>query len=275
MRYVAERRAGSSIARNRGVSETGADLVAFTDDDVVVDPSWLDWLLSPFSEPGVTATCGMVLPLELDTEAQKRFERYGGFCKGMERHSYDLETRPEKGMLYPFLGDLFGSGNSMAFRRREFVAAGGFDPSLGGGTPARSGEDIYAFSIAVLRGGRLVYEPRALCWHEHRRDGDALRTQIFDYGVGLGAILTKAFLSADPRFIQALAQSVKSLIKSRDYDQPTTDETASNYSKRLLRTQRAGMLRGPARYISGLTQSRRLHLGDVIKGASDLANLIR
>jgi GT2 family glycosyltransferase len=268
VRYIAESRGGSSVARNRGTSETDADLVAFTDDDVVVDQSWLEWLISPFADPEVTATCGMVLPLELDAEAQKHFERHGGFSKGIESRVYDIRTQRDTGLLYPFLGDLFGSGNSMAFRRCEFVAAGGFDPALGGGTPARSGEDIYAFSTAILRGGRLVYEPRALCWHEHRKDGDTLRGQIFDYGVGLGAIMTKALLSGDPRFFRVVARSLPLVIRSRQSSSPVEGDDVENdaRSEGLLQTQRAGMLRGPLRYISGSARGRRLRLGDVIKG---------
>ncbi len=94
VRYVAEPRVGLSVARNRGISETDAELVAFTDDDVVVDPSWLDWLLAAFAEPQVMACSGMVLPLELQTEAQKHFEQYAGFSKGLERRSYDLRAGP-------------------------------------------------------------------------------------------------------------------------------------------------------------------------------------
>src|SRR5580693_3090239 len=50
VRYLAESRAGSSIARNWGISQTDAEVVAFTDDDVVVDPSWLEWLIAPFAD---------------------------------------------------------------------------------------------------------------------------------------------------------------------------------------------------------------------------------
>ena len=47
-------------------------------------------------------------------------------------------------------------------------------------------------SSAILRGGTLVYEPRSLCWHEHRHDEAAFRRQLFNYGVGFTATLTKA-----------------------------------------------------------------------------------
>jgi O-antigen biosynthesis protein len=75
-RYVAEPRQGLSVARNRGVAEAlTAEYVAFTDDDAMVDADWLRWLLAPFADRSVTATTGMVLPLELETAAQKRFEQ--------------------------------------------------------------------------------------------------------------------------------------------------------------------------------------------------------
>ncbi|HWX46075.1 MAG TPA: glycosyltransferase [Solirubrobacteraceae bacterium] len=277
VRYVPESRVGLSVARNRGVGETDAELVAFTDDDAVADPCWLEWLLAPFAEPEVTASCGMVLPLELQTEAQKRFEQYAGFSKGVERRAYDMRAgRAGERLLYPFWGGVFGSGNSMAFRRAELVAAGGFDPALGAGSLARSGEDIYAFSTAILRGGRLVYEPRALCWHEHRKDGDALRGQVFGYGVGLGAIVTKA-LSSDPRFFAAAARSVPIALALRRRRRAltgkgeadgggATDGAVAGLPEELLRAQRRGMLHGPLRYAQGVVRAHRLGLGDVIRG---------
>jgi O-antigen biosynthesis protein len=269
VRYVPERRVGLSVARNRGVAETDAGLVAFIDDDAIADPCWLDWLLAPFAEPGVTATCGMVLPLELQTEAQKRFEQYGGYSKGVQRRSYDLRTgRAATRLLYPFFGNVFGCGSSMAFQREELVAAGGFDPALGAGSPAGGGEDIYALSTAILRGGRLVYEPRSLCWHEHRKDGDALRGQVFGYGVGLGAIMTKA-LTSDPRFYAAVARSVPIALGSRRRGRASAGEdamagsSAAAFREALLRAHREGIVRGPLRYAEGVVRAHRLGLGDV------------
>ncbi len=149
IRYIEEPRPGSSVARNRGIAETQADIVAFTDDDVVVDRDWLRWLVEPFNRPDVGATTGMVLPLELQTPAQKRFEQYAGFSRGLTRRSFDLRSgRVDRRFLYPFLAGAFGSGNSAAFRREALVAAGGFDPALGVGSLALSGEDSEALSAA-------------------------------------------------------------------------------------------------------------------------------
>jgi GT2 family glycosyltransferase len=272
VRYVPERRIGLSVARNRGVFETDAELVAFTDDDVVADPGWLEWLLAPFADANITATCGMVLPLELRTSAQKHFEQYAGFSKGTERHSYDLQAGPAAGrLLYPFLNGVIGVGNNMAFRRAELISAGGFDPALGAGSPAGAGEETCAFSRLILRGGQIVYEPRALCWHEHRRDGDALRRQVFGYGVGVGAIMTKA-LATDPRFCAAAARSLPiALGVIRDRHVTASDRNGSadvmmERPEELLRARREGILRGPLRYAAGVVRARKLRLGDVIHG---------
>jgi len=280
VRYVPEPRVGLSVARNRGVSETAAELVAFTDDDVVADPGWLEWLTAPFAEPGVTVACGMVLPLELQTEAQKRFEQYAGFSKGMQRHSYDRRSGPVAGrLLYPFVNGTVGVGNNMAFRRTEILAGGGFDSALGAGSATGSCEETWAFSRAILRGGRIVYEPRALCWHEHRKDGDALRDQIFGYGTGLGAVLTKA-LTHDPRFYPAAARSLRIALavqwRKRDLasgssagDNGSSVGAGGGPTKRpdeLLRARREGVLRGPVRYARGVLRARREGLGEVIRG---------
>jgi GT2 family glycosyltransferase len=265
LRYIAEARPGLSVARNRGISQTQAEFVAFTDDDVVVEPTWLAWLLAPFVDANVTAVTGLVLPLELETSAQKQFEQYAGFCKGFERRTYDLDANRATGrLLYPYWGGVFGSGNSMAFRRSWLVASGGFDPALGAGTIAHSGEDIDAMSRAILRGGQLVYEPRSLCWHEHRRDEEGLRAQLFGYGVGLTAMLTKA-LAHDPGFATAAVRSLPLAFATRRRHAERS-RTAAALPMQLARIERLGMVWGPVLYARSARSAHRLGLGHVING---------
>ena len=42
----------------------------------------------------------------------------------------------------------------------------------------------WALGGGFSAGGRVVYQPRAVSWHEHARDPGALRRTLFDYGVG-------------------------------------------------------------------------------------------
>ena len=80
--YLLEPVAGASRARNLGIKASAGDLIAFTDDDCVVDPAWLAGCPRAFSDPLVAAVAGYIGPWELATRAQVLFERHGGF----ERH---------------------------------------------------------------------------------------------------------------------------------------------------------------------------------------------
>ncbi len=257
LRYVAEPRQGLAIARNTGMAAAAtAEFVAFTDDDVVVDPGWLSWLLAPFCEPAVQAVTGMVLPLRLDSAEQKRFEKYAGFGKGVVQERYDLTAnRADDRLLYPFWGGMFGSGNSMAFRRAAIIAAGGFDAALGAGTATGGGEDIAAFTDVILGGGQLVYEPRSICWHEHRASEEALRRQVHSYGVGLTATLWR-FAWRDPRFALAVARSVPVIIRLRRERQES--QASEALPADLLRIEQRGRFAGPWRYIQSRRRLKRM-----------------
>jgi GT2 family glycosyltransferase len=262
-----EDRPGSSVARNRGIAETDAEIIAFTDDDVVVDPRWLDWLVAPFEDPAVDATTGMVMPLMLQSEAQKRFEQFAGFSRGVSRRSYGLHAnRADDRLLFPYWGGMFGSGNSMAFRRRPFVSIGGFDPVLGAGSPTLSGADIDAMSKAILHGGTLVYEPRSVCWHEHRHDTEALRKQLYNYGAGFTAILTKAATS-DREFYASARRSVPVMVKLMiERRNAPPEKIAAALPAEYSNLGRQGMLRGPILYARGRRWAKRLKLEEVIAG---------
>jgi GT2 family glycosyltransferase len=258
-RYIHEPRAGSSVARNRGVSECRGEVVAFTDDDLVVEADWVEWLTAPFADPDVAVVTGLVLPIGLETPAQKRFERYAGFSKGLERRVFDLgEHQADGRFMYPFWGGLFGSGGSMAFRRTELIQAGGFDAALD------HGSDIEAFSLAVRRGKRLVYEPSSVAWHEHRRDEEGLQCQVLNYGAGVTMGLLKALLT-DRRCVPAVVRSVPIAIAHRRRHASAGDAPWTA-PRDLLRAQRKGMIRGPWRYLQGRRRVRRLALDRVIYG---------
>jgi hypothetical protein len=119
-------------------------------------------------------------------------------------------------------------------------------------------------SAAILRGGRLVYEPRSVCWHEHRASEAALRRQLFNYGVGFTAILTKGLLT-DRRFLGAFARSLRLAVALRR--QRRAEATSPvQLPPELARLQRRGMLSGPLLYLRSVRWARRLRLGDAVIG---------
>ena len=74
VRYVREPRPGLDWARNRAILEAKGEIIAYTDDDVVVDPGWVGAIAQVFTvNPNVMALTGLVVPYELETEAQVLF----------------------------------------------------------------------------------------------------------------------------------------------------------------------------------------------------------
>jgi GT2 family glycosyltransferase len=195
VRYVCEPRPGLDWARNRAIIEARGEVVAYTDDDVMVDPGWVRALAVLFSEnPEVMAVTGLVVPYELETEAQLFFEWYGGFGRGFERKWY--RVNPENDWHWPYHGTgQFGTGANMAFRRTLFDQIGLFDPALDVGTVTNGGGDLEMFFRVLKEGHTLVYEPSAIVRHRHRRDYIKLRTQIANNGIGLYSYFVRSALA--------------------------------------------------------------------------------
>jgi hypothetical protein len=187
VRYICEPRPGLDWARNRAIAEARGEIIAFTDDDVVVDPGWVTALVSVFVENSeVTAVTGLVVPYELETEAQILFERYGGFGRGFERKWHRLDRGSTERWKSHGTGQL-GTGANMAYRRSLFDDIGYFDPALDVGTVTNGGGDLEMFSRVLVEGHALVYEPCAIVRHRHRRDYARLRTQIANNGIGVSS----------------------------------------------------------------------------------------
>jgi hypothetical protein len=142
----------------------------------------------------------------------------------------------------------------MAFRRDALLAIGSFDPALGAGTVTGGGEDIAAFSDIIVGGGRLVYEPRSICWHEHRADEAGLQAQVRNYGVGLTAVFWR-HLWRDWRFSVTVLRSLPvmaRLVRSRKQDREV-GRTAAD----LARIELPYRLLGPWRYMVSRRKVRR------------------
>jgi glycosyltransferase involved in cell wall biosynthesis len=197
VRYVREIRPGLNFARNRAIREARGKVLAFLDDDVVVDKYWSTGLAEAWTEnPDAVAFTGQVLPMELETEAQIAFEIRGGFRRGFDRIRYGpvLPGNP----LYPGGAGILGAGANMAFRTDALRELGGFDEALDTGAAVPGGGDLDIFYRVIRAGLPLVYEPRFLVFHQHRREMGALRVQYRrSWGLGMMCFICKC-LKTDP-----------------------------------------------------------------------------
>ena len=76
VRVVRESVPGVSVARNTGARASSGEVLAFTDDDVIADRDWLRAIGSRFANhPDEGMVTGMILPTDLETDAQMWFER--------------------------------------------------------------------------------------------------------------------------------------------------------------------------------------------------------
>lgn len=192
VQYAREPKPGLDFARNRALQAATTDLLAFLDDDVVVDRQWLNGLVAAWSEnPDAGAFTGLVLPYELETDSQILFERRGGFRRGFEKIRYGqvLPGNP----LHPCGAGIFGAGCNMTFRREVLLQLGGFDEALDTGAPLPGGGDLDIFYRVIRAGYPLIYEPQYLVYHQHRREYEKLRRQYWSWGLGFMAFVIKSY----------------------------------------------------------------------------------
>jgi O-antigen biosynthesis protein len=254
VRYVKEPRRGGAHARNRGVDEAKGEIIAFTDDDVVVDRLWVAEIVAAFGvDDGVSCVTGLVLPLELDTPAQFWFEEYGGFSKGFERKLFNMGEHRPTDRLFPYALGRVGSGNNTAWRASRLREIGGFDPAVSQ-LPC---EDLSAFFDTIIEGLTIVYEPAAIVYHQHRREYDALKKQMHSYGVGLGAYVTRCVVTR-PRHLGAfISRAPLGLVYLLSTGSEKNVKKSPAYPKELTRVERRGTLRGPLAYLQGRRRADR------------------
>jgi glycosyltransferase involved in cell wall biosynthesis len=181
IRYVFEGMQGLSFARNCGMRHAKGDVVAFTDDDCVVDPEWIAALWREFdANPDVAIVGGRV-------DLFSPEDRPVSIRTGSERIRY---TRADQ--IYSLV-----MGANLAVRRGIEQRIGGFDPAFGGSKGVVA-DDIEFVYRAFKRGLGIVYTPEAKVLHNHgRRTPEDLRALGLGYVRGRGAFFCKYLLRAD------------------------------------------------------------------------------
>jgi glycosyltransferase involved in cell wall biosynthesis len=187
IRYIREDRKGLDIARNTGAINASHDIIAYTDDDVIVAVDWIKKLKQCFEDPETFSVTGQVFPCNLDTEAQFIFEKYWGFNKGYVPLLFDQKYFEEHFNRGVPVWEM-GAGANMAFRKKVFSLAGYFDERLDVGAAGCSGDSELWYRI-LAGGWSCRYYPHLYVYHNHRETKAELRKQLYNYMRGFVAAL--------------------------------------------------------------------------------------
>ena len=193
--------AGLAHARNRGLEAAQAPLVAFVDDDEVVDPDWAGALLDAFAhESRPAGVFGPIAPRDDRGIAYCHYEGGGAF------HVFEPGTPPWR----------IGSGGNMAFRRDALLSVGAFDPLFGLGSVARSAEESELIHRLLGSGHVLAWAPEAVVYHPTKTKAERLDSR-FPYAYGLGKLVRR---HRDPvlaaRYGKEIAQALTGAARARD-----------------------------------------------------------
>ena len=180
--YCKELRGGLSIARNTGIRQAACPIIAFTDDDVTPHPFWLYHVKKSFCSLQVAAMTGLVIAASLKSKSQQLFEKNWSFNGGYRDKIYDNGYFARQLRTGPRVWDI-GAGANMAFRKSAISLTGLFDERLGAGAAGCSEDSEIWFRI-LAKGFAIHYNPRAVVFHEHRKELEALFRQIFSYMKG-------------------------------------------------------------------------------------------
>jgi glycosyltransferase involved in cell wall biosynthesis len=264
VRYARELRRGLASAHNCGLALVRGEVVAFVDDDVLVDGHWLAAIAEGFAATDqVGCVTGLILPEQLETPAQLLLEHRGGYSKGFDLRVFDRgENRPAD-PLFPFAAGRLGSGANMAFDVEMLRRRGGFDAALGVGTAARGGDDLFGIFGTLAADRRVVYQPAAIVWHRHYRELTALQNMAHGAGVGTAAYLVSAIIH-EPRMLAELVRCVPAcLMYFIRMSLAARQDQGHTWPAEFIRIERRGLLAGPAAYAVSRWRARRALAAEV------------
>jgi glycosyltransferase involved in cell wall biosynthesis len=266
--YAVEPRPGLARARNRALSAVRTDLVAWIDDDEVADADWVRRLKEGFAHKArPAAVCGVMLPAELEFEAQVRFEQYGGFNKGrgLAPEVLRMGAPSVVSPLYPL--PAFGPGGNMAFRTESLRSVEGFDPCLGAGTRTHGGEETRVLSLLLSSGHAVLHWPAAITWHTHRREMGALRKQFYGYSAGLSAFYASMLRSRPAVAFDVLRLAPHALRDlRRGSENQRSGQLPDDFPAYLLKAAHRGLLEGGFMYAYEAIMDRRPSVSVAQKG---------
>jgi len=158
LHYVRESRQGNAYARNAGVAQAEASIVAFIDDDCIADENWLATIKSAFDrDPDLAFVGGRVLPV---WESEPPSWLKASHWAPLALLDYGAEQRKISGQKP--LGLLTAN---IAVRKEVFDELGGFLASLQRVKGSIGSMEDHEFLQRICRSGRRgLYLPDLITW---------------------------------------------------------------------------------------------------------------
>jgi glycosyltransferase involved in cell wall biosynthesis len=184
VRYLLETEPGKSRALNASLSKARVEIIAFTDDDCIPSPGWLENILNEFDSDAELSVLGGRVELydKEDVHQAVVLSNYRTLVTDLR----DICTMP------------IIIGANMAFRKSVLKAIQGFDPLLGPGTACKAAEDIDLIYRSVKKKYKVAYSPTVVVLHNHGRRSEVDENQTSsDYALGRGAFYLKNVLKLD------------------------------------------------------------------------------
>ena len=150
---------GPAYARDRGVSETKGDYLAFLDNDTVPDPNWLIPIVNVFQKDATVGACQCKLLLLREPD---KFDYAGDFLSQIGFLVQKVEGGEiDKGQVDENFEILSAKSAGMAIRKDVFEQIGGFDKDY----------FIYLEETDLgwrtwLAGYRVIFVPDSIVYHE-------------------------------------------------------------------------------------------------------------
>lgn len=177
IKSISLKRAGPSRARNIAVYKTGAEYIAFTDSDCIVDEVWLRELLNGFTGEKIAAVGGrQEIPGDETAFGRKVFE----FMKKMRFFMDYMRTKNNA-----IISVNHNPAYNVMYRKDIFLKAQGF---LEGLWP---GEDVELDYRLKKQGYQLRWNPKAVVYHYKPSSLAAFTNMMCRYGYAQGCLVRK------------------------------------------------------------------------------------
>lgn len=155
-KYVFERVQGKAYALNHGVKEAKGDIIALTDDDVIVDKNWLLNIQNAFKDNNIACLGGKILPIW----EKPRPEWLEGKCL------FDILAIVDLGNEMIKLSKPIIWGANLSIKSSVFKNYGYFDTSLGHmGGKIYGSEDTEMVRTILNNNETVIYSPNVLVYH--------------------------------------------------------------------------------------------------------------